>query len=491
MNFIKDPAPQTTPPDGSVIGTDQHNEIVDRLGAARPAPNMVILSDAAGLYVPSTVDKTHLQFLLNVTSDIQAQIDSKPTLDGTGRVSSSNLPATLIYSNTSNVITGGFQVSDAGFAIFSSTDQTKAIVWDVSGGAGTGSTGEIRSLVSANQTRIWNFPDKSGTVAMLSDVPTLPISESNVINLVTDLAGKVGTGDSRLSDKRAPTITSETLNDIMYFNGTNWVRLATASGFLKGGSTPAYSAIAESDVTNLVSDLAGKQPLDSDLTTIAGLTPTNNDFMQYKSGAWANRSPTQAKVDLAIVESDVANLPGDLAAKAGLTRISGASGAAGPDITIQVLSSNDAGQSSTTPAAVMTTTGVGVGTWKFRYTIIYRSAATTTGIKMAVNHTGTTTKYIMNAYYLTTGGTAATGIASGIQASQTAGLMEGKAERVLNTVSSATAGVDTANADIMTFIEGIVVVSVSGNLQLMIGTEVAASAITVQANSMLELIKVA
>lgn len=65
--------------------------------------------------------------------------------------------------------------------------------------------------------------------------------------------------DARLSDKRAPIIASEATNDIMYFNGTNWVRLATAAGFLKGGAAPAYSAIAQADVTNLVSDLAAKE----------------------------------------------------------------------------------------------------------------------------------------------------------------------------------------------------------------------------------------
>src|SRR6185369_15549212 len=34
-------------------------------------------------------------------------------------------------------------------------------------------------------------------------------------------------------------------------------------------------------------DLAAKQPLDSDLTTIAGLTDTTDSFMQSKSSAWA------------------------------------------------------------------------------------------------------------------------------------------------------------------------------------------------------------
>ena len=43
------------------------------------------------------------------------------------------------------------------------------------------------------------------------------------------------------------------------------------------------------------------QPLDSDLTAIAGLTPTNDDILQRKSGAWTNRSITQLASDLAII----------------------------------------------------------------------------------------------------------------------------------------------------------------------------------------------
>jgi len=84
-----------------------------------------------------------------------------------------------------------------------------------------------------------------------------------------------------------------TASDILQFNGT------TIS--LAGHTHP------ESDITNLVSDLAGKQPLDTDLTTIAGLTPTNDDIMQFKAGAWSNRTIAQLKVDLALVKANLPN----------------------------------------------------------------------------------------------------------------------------------------------------------------------------------------
>lgn len=47
------------------------------------------------------------------------------------------------------------------------------------------------------------------------------------------------------------------------------------------------------------------QPLDSDLTALAALTPTNDDILQRKAGAWSNRTPAQVKTDMVLVKGDV------------------------------------------------------------------------------------------------------------------------------------------------------------------------------------------
>jgi len=47
------------------------------------------------------------------------------------------------------------------------------------------------------------------------------------------------------------------------------------------------------------------QPLDSDLTAIAAIAPTNDDIIQRKAGAWTNRTPAQVKTDLALTKTDV------------------------------------------------------------------------------------------------------------------------------------------------------------------------------------------
>ncbi len=57
--------------------------------------------------------------------------------------------------------------------------------------------------------------------------------------------------------------------------------------------------------TDLQTALNNLQPLDSDLTTIAGLTATTDNIIQSKAGAWASRTVAQFKTDLTLVKADV------------------------------------------------------------------------------------------------------------------------------------------------------------------------------------------
>lgn len=47
------------------------------------------------------------------------------------------------------------------------------------------------------------------------------------------------------------------------------------------------------------------QPIDSDLTDIAALTPPNDNILQRKAGLWTSRTPAQFKTDLSLVKADV------------------------------------------------------------------------------------------------------------------------------------------------------------------------------------------
>ena len=173
-------------------------------------------------------------------------------------------------------------------------------------------------------------------------------------------------------------------------------------------------------------------------------------------------------------------------------RISGNSGAAGPAMTWQVLTGDSATCNTVALcASVMTTTGVGVGTWKFVYTLIYQTANVNTGISFALNHTGTVGKMRAMWRNVTTGGAAATGVGDSVAATNAGQLVEGKSGGTLNAViGSASAGVDTANTDILAVLEGLIVVTATGDLQLKLGSEVAASAVKIMADSTLELNKI-
>ena len=52
---------------------------------------------------------------------------------------------------------------------------------------------------------------------------------------------------------------------------------------------------AISQVANLQTALDGKQPINTDLTAIAGLTPVNDDIIQRKAGAWIKSYSCPAK----------------------------------------------------------------------------------------------------------------------------------------------------------------------------------------------------
>jgi hypothetical protein len=176
-----------------------------------------------------------------------------------------------------------------------------------------------------------------------------------------------------------------------------------------------------------------------------------------------------------------------------VTRIAGNSGAAGPFTTWQNLTANSADNTSNvTPTVVMTTTGVGAGTWKFKYTLIYQTAVTTTGIGIFVNHTGTVGQFASVWYQADVSATASTAVGLDVSNVASGQCLSAKVEATINTMSvtSISVGVVTANTDILVILEGIAVVTATGDLQLKIRSEVNTSAVRLMEDSLLELIKV-
>lgn len=145
----------------------------------------------------------------------------------------------------------------------------------------------------------------------------------------------------------------------------------------------------------------------------------------------------------------------------------------------------DQSNSTVTPAEVTgLTIPLGVGTWAFRYDILYQTAATTTGIRNSVDFTGTVTSFPYNIFWVDNN---AAGASAPSQAFVTGGgaVLAGLSARAKSQAGITTAGVDTINADMFQVIEGLAVVTVAGNLALWSGSEVAASNTTVKAGSKL------
>ncbi len=131
------------------------------------------------------------------------------------------------------------------------------------------------------------------------------------------------------------------------------------------------------------------------------------------------------------------------------------------------------------------TVAMGVGTWDWRYTILYQSAATATGIRYSVNHTGTVTHFTYNVGYVDTTATASTAAATQAAvgaAAQVYGAFSARAKSTAGTGSTISS--DTLAADMQIDIWGKAIVTVAGNIALWSGSEVAANTTTLAGSSL-------
>ncbi len=108
------------------------------------------------------------------------------------------------------------------------------------------------------------------------------ITQSALKTLLALVKGDVGLGSVVNADTTTTTNITDSTNKRFVTNAQQ-----TVIGNTSGTNTGDQS-------------LAGLQPLDSDLTTLAGLTPTTDNFIQSKASAWASRTVAQVKTDLGL-----------------------------------------------------------------------------------------------------------------------------------------------------------------------------------------------
>lgn len=152
------------------------------------------------------------------------------------------------------------------------------------------------------------------------NLTSLPVASYPSLAEIAYVKGVTSAIQTQLNAKQATLVSGTNIKTI---NGTSLLGSGdiTISGTIDGSGTTnelaywtdadtlgtlavaTYPSLAElayvKGVTSAIqTQLNNKQPLDSDLTTIASLTATSDNFLQAKSSAWASRTPTQVTADL-------------------------------------------------------------------------------------------------------------------------------------------------------------------------------------------------
>lgn len=163
--------------------------------------------------------------------------------------------------------------------------------------------------------------------------------------------------------------------------------------------------------------------------------------------------------------------------------------ATSPQLRTAKLGSDQSNSTTTLTELTGMSLTTGLGTFTFKYSILYQAAATTTGVRFSVNHTGTVTAFVANETFLGAATLASDAAPDQDVVTAASGLVQGFAARAKATTGwGTTVSVDTANADMLAIIEGLMIVTVDGDIELWHGSEVAAAS-TVKAGASLELVR--
>ena len=215
------------------------------------------------------------------------------------------LPTTTVYTDQANSYSAGMKQTFQG-------DGTNA---PINLGAGVTPSSLVNGDVWITATGLFRarIGDNTKTYVNNSDITDFgTVTGMRFLNgtlLIKHLSTDSGTGYifgtvATPAAARTCFIPTLTANDTFVFQAFS--QALTNKDLTSGTNT--FPTFPQSQITNLVIDLSNKQPLDSDLTDIAGLVPSNDDIIQRKAGTWTNRTMAQLKTDLALLLSNITDV---------------------------------------------------------------------------------------------------------------------------------------------------------------------------------------
>lgn len=152
------------------------------------------------------------------------------------------------------------------------------------------------------------------SIAVAADFPTLnqnttgsaaKLTTGRTIGITGDATWSSGAFDGSANVTAAITLATVNANVGSFGSATqagtftvNGKGLITAAANVT--ITPAFSSLTGKPTTLSGYGITDAQPLDTDLTTIAGLTATTDNFIVSVSSAWASRTPAQVRTTLGV-----------------------------------------------------------------------------------------------------------------------------------------------------------------------------------------------